>query len=197
MLFAVLILKPKSIQSRRWRCMMVSGNHGAGFIDMVDMVQVDWIAVQHNGVSEKNHVTMWNQILATQSGLLALRQDNSEIFNVIKLNLEEYFGIINWNIWQNELQPHGVLPAAMYSMQRCMLLIDTVFSQHCCCGGKCREWFRSKGVLYQQEDIFYPRWQQGGTGESVRWMFVANFKTGQSQTMQIWDRLVLPFHCAY
>jgi hypothetical protein len=43
-----------------------------------------------------------------QSGLLALRQDNLEIktaINVIKLNLERCFGVLNGNIRQIALQP--------------------------------------------------------------------------------------------
>jgi hypothetical protein len=85
----------------------VSGNHGAVFIDMAGTVGVDRIAGQLLGVPGTNNVTMQNQLLVLQSGLLALvRQDNLEIntaINVIKLNLERCFGILNGNIRRIEL----------------------------------------------------------------------------------------------
>jgi hypothetical protein len=86
----------------------VTGNHGAVFIDMVGTVEVDRIAGQVEGGPGTNNVTMRNQLLGMQSGLLALRRDNLEIktaINVIKLNLEQCFGILNGNIRQIALQP--------------------------------------------------------------------------------------------
>ncbi len=73
----------------------VSGDHGAVFIDKVGTVEVDRIAGQVEGRPGTNNVTMRNQLLGMQLGLLALRQDNLEIktaINVIKLNLERCFG---------------------------------------------------------------------------------------------------------
>ena len=86
----------------------VSGDHGAVYIDMVGTVEVDRIAGQVEGGPGTNNVTMRNQLLGMQSGLLALRQDNLEIktsINVIKLNLERCFGILNGNIRRIALQP--------------------------------------------------------------------------------------------
>ena len=90
----------------------VSGDHGAVFIDMVGMIgeQADGIAGgQHgDGVPGTNNVALRNQLLGMQSGLLSLRQDNLEIktaINVIKVNLERCFGILNGNIRRIALQP--------------------------------------------------------------------------------------------
>jgi hypothetical protein len=86
----------------------VSGDHGAVFIDMVGTVEVDRIAGQVEGGPGANNVTIQNQLLGMQSGLIALRQDNLEIntaINVIKFNLEQCFGILNGNIRQIALQP--------------------------------------------------------------------------------------------
>ncbi len=86
----------------------VSGDHGAVFIDMVGTVEVDRIAGQVEGGPGANNVTIQNQLLGMQSGLIALRQDNLEIntaINVIKFNLEQCFGILNENIRQIALQP--------------------------------------------------------------------------------------------
>ena len=86
----------------------VSGNHGAVFIDMVGTVEVDRIAEQLEGGPRTNNVTIRNQLLGMQSGLLVLRQDNLEIkapISVIKLNLERCFGILNRNIRRIALQP--------------------------------------------------------------------------------------------
>jgi hypothetical protein len=86
----------------------VSGDHGAVFIDVAGTVEVDRIVGQVEGRPWTNNVTMRNQLLGMQSGLLALRQDNLEIktvINVIKLNLERCFGLLNGNIKQIALQP--------------------------------------------------------------------------------------------
>jgi hypothetical protein len=85
----------------------MSGNHGAVFIDMVGMVEVDRIAGQVDGWPGTSNVTMQNQLLGMQSGLLKLSQDNLEIktgITVIKLNLERCFGTSNGNIRQIALQ---------------------------------------------------------------------------------------------
>ncbi len=84
------------------------GDHGAVFIDMVGTVEVDRIAGQLEGGPGTNNVAIQNQLLGMQSGLLALEQDNLEIktaINVIKLNLEQCFGILIGNIRQVALQP--------------------------------------------------------------------------------------------
>ncbi len=52
----------------------VSGDHGAVFIDMVGTVEVNRIAGQVEGGPGTSNVTMRNQLLGMQSGLLALRQ---------------------------------------------------------------------------------------------------------------------------
>jgi hypothetical protein len=57
----------------------VSGDYGAVFIDVVGTVEVDRIAGQVEGGPGTNNVTMRNQLLGMQSGLLALRQDNFKI----------------------------------------------------------------------------------------------------------------------
>ncbi len=93
---------------------MVFGNHGAAFImehffiDMVGTVEVNRIAGQLEGGPGTSYVTMQNQLFGMQSGLLVLRQDSLEIktaINVIKLNLEQCFGILNLNIRQIAIQP--------------------------------------------------------------------------------------------
>jgi hypothetical protein len=86
----------------------VFGNHGAIFIDMVGTVEVDRIAGQLEGGPGTNNVTIRNQLLGMQSGLLALQQDIIKIktaINVIKLNMERCFGILNGSIRQIALQP--------------------------------------------------------------------------------------------
>ncbi len=86
----------------------VSGDHGAVFIDMVATIEVNRLAGQVEGRPGTNNVTMRNQLLGMQLGLLALRQDNFEIktaINVVKLNLEQCFGILNGNIKRIALQP--------------------------------------------------------------------------------------------
>ena len=90
----------------------VSGSHGAVFIDMVaGAIEADpGVAGQeHGGVAGTNNVAIRNQLLGMQSGLLSLRQGNLEIktaINIVKVNLEQCFGILNGNsrqIWT--LQP--------------------------------------------------------------------------------------------
>ena len=51
----------------------MSGDHEAVFIDMVGTVDVNRIAGQLEGRPGANNVTMQNQLLGMQSGLLALR----------------------------------------------------------------------------------------------------------------------------
>jgi hypothetical protein len=81
----------------------VFGNHGAIFIDMVGTVEVDRIAGQLEGGPGTNNVTMQNQLLGMQSGLLALQQDIIKVktaINVIKL-LE--YGAMLWYIeWEHQ-----------------------------------------------------------------------------------------------
>ncbi|KAI2506911.1 hypothetical protein MHU86_7503 [Fragilaria crotonensis] len=65
----------------------VSGDHGAVFIDMVGAIDVDGVAGQP---ALGTNVTMRNQLLGMQSGLLSLRQDNVELktaVNRIQLNV--------------------------------------------------------------------------------------------------------------
>ena len=88
----------------------VSGDHGAVFIDMVGAIEADvGVAGQeHGGVPGTNNVAIRNQLLGMQSGLLSLRQDNLEMktaINVIKVNLERCFGILNGNIRRMAMQP--------------------------------------------------------------------------------------------
>ena len=90
--------------------MTVSGDHGAVFIDMVGAIEADvGVAGQeHGGVPGTNNVAIRNQLLGMQSGLLSLRQDNLEMktaINVIKVNLERCFGILNGNIRRMAMQP--------------------------------------------------------------------------------------------
>ncbi|KAI2501991.1 hypothetical protein MHU86_12474 [Fragilaria crotonensis] len=83
----------------------VSGDHGAVFIDMVGAIDVDGVAGQP---ALGTNVTMRNQLLGMQSGLLSLRQDNVELktaVNRIQLNLERCFGILNGNVRRIALQP--------------------------------------------------------------------------------------------
>ena len=88
----------------------VSGDHGAVFIDMVGAIEAAaGVARQEHGCAPgTNNVAIRNQLLGMQSGLLLLRQDNLEIktaVNIIKVNLELCFGILNSNIRQIALQP--------------------------------------------------------------------------------------------
>ncbi|KAI2497568.1 hypothetical protein MHU86_16922 [Fragilaria crotonensis] len=83
----------------------VSGDHGAVFIDMVGAIDVDGVAGQP---ALGTNVTLRNQLLGMQSGLLSLRQDNVELktaVNRIQLNLERCFGILNGNVRRIALQP--------------------------------------------------------------------------------------------
>jgi hypothetical protein len=65
--------------------MTVLGNHGAVFIDMVGMVEVDRIAGQVEGGPGTKNVTMRNQLLGMHFLVLhALQQDNLEIKTAIK-----------------------------------------------------------------------------------------------------------------
>ena len=54
----------------------VSSDHGAVFIDMLGTIDVDGVAGQP---APRTNVTMQNQLLGMQSGLLSLRQDNVEL----------------------------------------------------------------------------------------------------------------------
>ncbi|KAI2511670.1 hypothetical protein MHU86_2736 [Fragilaria crotonensis] len=87
----------------------VSGDHGEVFIDMVGTIEVDGVAGQeHGGVPGTNNVAIRNRLLGMQSGLLSLRQDNLELktaINIIKMNLERCFGILNGNMRRIALQP--------------------------------------------------------------------------------------------
>jgi hypothetical protein len=83
----------------------VSGDHGAVFIDMLGTIDVDGVAGQP---APGTNVTMQNQLLGMQSGLLSLRQDNVELrtaVNRIHLQLERCFGILNGNVRRIALQP--------------------------------------------------------------------------------------------
>ena len=88
----------------------VSGDHGAVFIDMVGAFEAfaGVAGQEHGGVLGTNIVAIRNQLLAMQSGLLSLRQDNLEVetaINIIKVNLERCFGILNGNIRRMAMQP--------------------------------------------------------------------------------------------
>ncbi len=69
----------------------VSGDHGAVFIDMLGTIDVDGVAGQP---APGMNMSMQNQLLGMQSGLLSLRQDNVELrtaVNRIHLQLERCF----------------------------------------------------------------------------------------------------------
>jgi hypothetical protein len=83
----------------------VSGDHGAVLIDMLGTIDVNGVAGQP---APGTNVTMRNQLLGVQSGLLARRQDNVELrtaVNRIHLQLERCFGILNGNLRRIALQP--------------------------------------------------------------------------------------------
>lgn len=79
----------------------VSGDHGAVFIDVVgDLEEGAGGGAAQHGVPGTN-ISIRNQLLGVQSGLLALRQENLEIKTLIyamKVNVERGFEMVNGNI---------------------------------------------------------------------------------------------------
>jgi hypothetical protein len=76
----------------------VSDDHGAYCIDMMGTIDVD---VGPGQLALGTNVTMRNQLLGMQSGLLLLRHDNVALrtaVNQIQLRLGQCFGILNGNV---------------------------------------------------------------------------------------------------
>ena len=84
---------------------MDSSDHGAVFIDMFGTIDVDGVAGQP---APGKNVTMRNQLLGMQSGLLSIRHDNVELrttVSQIHLQPERCFGILSDKVRQIALQP--------------------------------------------------------------------------------------------
>lgn len=96
---------------------VVSGDHGAVYIDMIGNLEAEENAGGAGGAvvppgPGTANVSIRNQLLGLQSALLAMRQDNLEMKTsvtasvaALKVNMERSFEMLNGNVRRMALQP--------------------------------------------------------------------------------------------